>query len=162
MPRVYLETSVVSYLTAVPRLGRDPVTAAHQQISIEWWARRRQDFDLVISQVVLDEAQEGDPAAARSRLEFVSGLQLLAMTTPAMDLARAILVNGLLPQKALRDALHIAVATVHEIEYLLTWNCKHIANAEVLPRIARLGDTLGLTLPTICTPEELLGVANDH
>lgn len=161
MPRLYLETSFVSYLTAPPRLNRDPVAAAHQQISIEWWSRRRDDFDLVISQVVLDEVQGGDPAAARSRLEILSTLQRLAITDSATELARAILAEGLLPQKAFPDALHIAVATFHQVEYLLTWNCKHIANAEILPRIAALADSLGLDLPIICTPEELLGVAND-
>jgi hypothetical protein len=84
------------------------------------------------------------------------------VTETAVELARAILARGFLPQKAFPDALHIAVATVYQVEYLLTWNCKHIANVEVLPRIAALCDDLGFTLPIICTPEELLGVGNDH
>lgn len=162
MARLYLETSFVSYLTAPPRANRDPVTAAHQQITIEWWSRRRDDFELVISQVVLDEAQGGDPTAARSRLEILSSLPRLVVTESATALARAILAEGLLPQKAFPDALHIAIATAHQVEYLLTWNCKHIANAEVLPRIAALAEARDLALPIICTPEELLGVANDR
>jgi len=162
MARVYLETSFVSYLTAAIREGRDPITAAHQQLTIEWWNRRRSDFDLVISQVVVDELQKGDPTFAKNRLEVVSTLPRLQVTDQATSLARNILSKGFLPQKAFPDALHIAVATVHLIDYLLTWNCKHIANVEVLPRIADLCENLGLPIPIICTPEELLGVGNDH
>jgi hypothetical protein len=162
MARVYLESSFVSYLTAAPREGRDPITAAHQQLTIEWWSRRRTDFDLVVSQVVLDEVQMGDPTFAKSRLEVVASLPRLLITDEATTLARNILSKGFLPQKAFPDALHIAIATAHQIEYLLTWNCKHIANVEVLPRIADLCEEQGLLLPIICTPEELLGVENAH
>ena len=162
MARVYLESSFVSYLTAANREGRDPITAAHQQITIEWWSRRRADFDLVVSQIVLDEVKGGDPTFAKNRLEVVASLPRLLVTDEATTLARNILSKGFLPQKAFPDALHIAIATVHQIEYLLTWNCKHIANVEVLPRIADLCEDLGLPLPIICTPEELLGVGNDH
>jgi predicted nucleic acid-binding protein len=162
MARVYLETSFVSYLTAVPRESRDPITAAHQQITIEWWARRREDFDLVVSQIVVDEIQRGDSSIAKNRLEAVASLPRLLVTDQATTLARNIVAKGFLPQKAFPDALHIAIATVHQVEYLLTWNCKHIANVEVLPRIANLLDSLNLVLPIICTPEELLGVENDY
>ena len=162
MARVYLESSFVSYLTAAPRESRDPIAAAHQQLTIEWWSRRRADFDLVISQVVIDEIQMGDPSYAKSRLEVVSSLSRLLVTDQATTLAQNILAKGFLPQKAFPDALHIAIATVHQVEYLLTWNCKHIANLEVLPRIADLCEDLGLVLPIICTPEELLGVGNDY
>lgn len=162
MARVYLETSFVSYLTAVPREGRDPVAAAHQQITIEWWSRRRSDFDLVVSQVVIDEVQVGKPNYAKHRVEVVASLPRLLVTDEATTLAREILLKGYLPQKALPDALHIAIATVHQIDFLLTWNCKHIANHEILPRIANLCADLGFMLPIICTPEELLGVTDDH
>jgi len=110
----------------------------------------------------IDEVQTGDPTLAKSRLEIVDSLPRLRVTGQVTDLALKILSKGLLPQKAFPDALHIATATVHQIEYLLTWNCKHIANLEVLPRIADLCEDLGLRLPIICTPEELLGVANDQ
>jgi hypothetical protein len=161
MPRVYLETSFVSYLTA-PRASRDPIAAAHQQITIEWWSRRRTDFELSVSQVVLDEARVGDPAASESRLEAITSLPRLQVSDSAVELARTILARGLLPPKAFPDALHIAIATVHQVDYLLTWNCKHIANVEILPRIAAVCGELGHTLPIICTPEELLGVTDDH
>jgi len=162
MPRVYLETSFVSYLTAAPRASRDPIAAAHQQITIDWWSRRRADFELVVSQLVTDEIQQGNPTASEGRIEAIASLPRLQITDPAVALARTILARGLLPQRALPDALHIAVATVHQVDYLLTWNCKHIANVEVLSRIAPLCDELDLTLPIICTPEELLGVSDDQ
>jgi hypothetical protein len=162
MARVYLESSFVSYLTAAPRESRDPIAAAHQQITIEWWSQRRDDFELVVSQVVIDEVQTGDPALAKNRLDIVASLPRLRVTDQASTLALNILSKGFLPQKAFPDALHISIATVHQIEYLLTWNCKHIANVEVLPRIANLCEDLGFMLPIICTPEELLGVTNDH
>lgn len=161
MARVYLETSFISYLTA-PHESRDPIAAAHQQITIEWWSRRRADFDLVVSQVVLDESSTGDPVASKGRMEALASLPRLQVTDAAVALARTILSKGFLPQKAFPDALHIATATVHRVEYLLTWNCKHIANAEILPRIASLCEELGLTLPIICTPEELLGADYGH
>jgi hypothetical protein len=111
MARVYLESSFVSYLTAAPRESRDPIAAAHQQITIEWWFRRRADFDLVVSQVVIDEVQTGDPTLAKSRLEIVDSLPRLRVTDQVTALALNILSKGLLPQKAFPDALHIATAT---------------------------------------------------
>ena len=98
MARVYLETSFVSYLTAAPRESRDPIAAAHQQLTIEWWSRRRADFDLVVSQVVIDEIQMGDPSYAKSRLEVVASLARLLVTDQATTLAREILSKGFLPQ----------------------------------------------------------------
>ena len=135
---------------------------AHCQITLEWWSRRRTDFDLVVSQVVLDEAQAGDPVAAQGRLDVISALPRLAVTGAVIALAKTFLEKGVLPPRAFPDALHIAVATVHRVDYLLTWNCKHIANVEVLPRIAVICEEIGLSLPTICTPEELLGDVDDQ
>ncbi len=153
--RVYIETSVVSYLTSRP--SRDVVAAAHQQISLDWWERRRQDFDLVASLLVVNEARLGNPEAAARRLAILEGIPLLEVTAPAQEVAVTIVQKGLLPQTAYPDALHIATAAVHQVDYLLTWNCNHIANAEILPRIALICEPLGLILPYICTPEELLG-----
>lgn len=146
---------MVSYLTAKP--SRDVVAAAHQQISIDWWEKRRKDFDLVASLLVVNEARLGHPEAAERRLAMLDGIPLLEVTDTAQELAVMIVHEGLLPQTAYPDALHIATATVHQVNYLLTWNCSHIANAEILPRIALLCERLGLSLPYICTPEELLG-----
>jgi predicted nucleic acid-binding protein len=153
--RVYLETSVISYLTARP--SRDVVSAGHQQVTLAWWERRRHDFEVVASHLVAQEVSSGDPEAAIRRLAVLEEVPLLNVTEAANDLAVAIVRGGLLPQTAFPDALHIATATVHEIDYLLTWNCAHIANAEILPRVAAICESYGLTLPFICTPEELLG-----
>lgn len=153
--RVYIETSMVSYLTARP--SRDLVAAAHQQISLDWWERRRHDFDLVASLLVVNEARLGNPELAAKRLALLEGLLLLEVTAPAQKLAVTMVQKGLLPQTAYPDALHIATAAVHQVDYLLTWNCTHIANAEILPRIASICEPFGVVLPYICTPEELLG-----
>ena len=158
--RLYLETSVVSYLSA--RRSRDPISAAHQQITVEWWRRRHLDFDIFTSEVVVAEARLGDPVAARLRLDTLHGIPLLEVTEPARSLAEAIIQSTVLPREAFPDALHIAIATTHELDYLLTWNCAHIANAEILPRIALLCDDLGFALPYICTPEELIGDTYAH
>jgi hypothetical protein len=153
--RVYIETSVVSYLTARP--SRDVVAAGHQQISLDWWERRRHDFDLVASLLAVNEARLGNPGMARRRLALLEGIPLLEVTEAAQQLALAIVQKGLLPETAYPDALHIGTAAVHQVDYLLTWNCTHIANAEILPRVSLISERFGLTLPYICTPEELLG-----
>jgi hypothetical protein len=153
--RVYIETSVVSYLTARP--SRDVVAAGHQQTSLDWWERRRNDFDLVASLLVVNEARLGNPEMARRRLALLEGIPLLEVTEAAQQLAVAIVQKGLLPETAYPDALHIGTAAVHQVDYLLTWNCTHIANAEILPRVSLISQRFGLTLPYICTPEELLG-----
>ena len=146
---------MISYLTARP--SRDVVAAAHQQISLDWWERRRDDFELVASLLVVNEARLGQPEAAQRRLVFLEGVPLLEVTDQAQELAVEILRVGLLPPTAYPDALHIATAAVHEVDYLLTWNCAHIANAEILPRIAVILESFGFALPYVCTPEELLG-----
>jgi predicted nucleic acid-binding protein len=155
-PKVYIETSVVSYLTARP--SRDLIVVAHQQLTQEWWDKRRPNFDLFISQLVIGEASAGDPQAAQQRLQALASIPLLALTPDARDLARELLSNGPLPQKAAEDALHIAVAAVHGIDYLLTWNCKHIANAEIMRKVAQICRANGYEPPVTCTPEELMGV----
>ena len=153
--RVYIETSIASYLTARP--SRDLIQAARQQITTDWWEDRRSEFELFVSQYVLDEAGEGDLAAARRRLELLSGLPVLRTAEEATDLAEALLADGVLPRKAATDALHIAVLTVHELNILLTWNCKHLANAEILGEVGRNLRSRGYEPPVICTPDELMG-----
>ena len=154
-PRVYLETTVVSYLTARP--SRDVVQVAHQEITREWWEKRRKDFELYISQVVLREASSGDPDAAARRLAAIGDIQLLDVTVEVEVLAEALVVEGPLPEKAGDDAIHLALAAVHEMDYLLTWNCTHLANAEMMAAIRLLLEKKGYTAPEVCVPEELLG-----
>jgi predicted nucleic acid-binding protein len=149
---VYLETSVISYLAALP--SRDVVALAHQQLTQTWWARRDR-FELLISQAVWTEAAAGDPAAAARRLALVAGLRMLDVTEPALELAEGLVRGGALPPGALIDAIHLATAAVHGIDFLLTWNCKHIANVVVRARFEQSCRTLGIQPPLICTPEEL-------
>ena len=151
-PRVYLETSVLSYLTAWP--SRDVVRIAHQQITAEWWAAR-QVFELFVSDVVLDEIRQGDAGAAERRIEASSGLVVLTTTPSAESLAASLLSAAALPAKAALDALHVANAAVHGMHFLLTWNCAHIANAAMRPRIETVCRSGGYEPPIICTPEEL-------
>ncbi|HET9225429.1 MAG TPA: type II toxin-antitoxin system VapC family toxin [Thermoanaerobaculia bacterium] len=151
-PRLYVETSVVSYLTALP--SRDLVLAAHQKVTRDWWGTRTQ-FDLYVSQFVIDEASAGDESAAAARLAALREAILLDTTPEAVSLARELVRMGDLPEKALVDAFHIAIAAVHGMDYLLSWNCRHIANAKMRGRIETTCRSYGFEPPTICTPIEL-------
>ncbi len=154
-PKVYVETTIVSYLTA--RASRDLVVAAHQRLTREWWKRRRNRFDLYCSQLVVREAAAGDREAAARRIEIVDQLPLLEINDAARGVARDLLAQGAIPTKATEDALHIALAAVHGVEYLLTWNCRHIANAEIRTAVMRVCSAHDCEPPVICTPEELMG-----
>lgn len=153
-PTVYIETSVVSYLTARP--SRDLIRSAHQLVTQQWWEQRRR-FSLVAADPVVQEASAGDPAAAAKRLAVLHEVALLDLSDAALGLARRLIAGGGLPQSAGLDATHIAIATVHGIDYLLTWNCRHIANAATRPRIEALCREAGYQPATICTPDQLLG-----
>src|SRR3972149_2937905 len=133
--RAYVETSVISYLAAHP--SRDLITAARQQLTHEWWRRRRPHFEVYVSQLVLDEANAGDLEAAARRVEFLAGLPLLDITSAVVRFARRLLETVGMPPQAGADALHIATAACHGMEYLMTWNSTHIANAEYRPRVER-------------------------
>lgn len=150
---IYVETSIVSYLTARP--SRDLVRAAHQEVTCEWWTGRAA-YELFISQFVLDEASAGDAGAAALRLEALRDLPLLEITREAVSLARQFIRAAALPPKAVGDALHIALTAVHGVDYLLTWNCAHIANATMRPRIESTCRAEGFEPPVICTPLELV------
>ena len=152
-PKVYLETTVVSYLTGSP--SRDLVVAAHQQITAEWWKSRKR-FDLYVSQIVIQEAGGGNQEAAASRLKILEGISILELTPEARDLARKLLTQGPIPQKAAVDALHIATAVANGMDFLVTWNCTHIANAARRLMIEVVCRSSGHEPPVICTPEELM------
>jgi predicted nucleic acid-binding protein len=154
MPRAYLETSVISYLASRP--ARDLIVAAHQELTREWWEERSGDFELVVSELVLQEAGAGDPDASRSRLAVLEGIAILALSDEAVSIAEHLVDVGPIPREAAADALHIAVAAVNGIDYLLTWNCKHLANASLRVQIAALLEDAGFACPVICTPEELM------
>ena len=152
-PSVYLETTIVSYLAA--RTSRNIVVAAHQQLTRTWWERRTR-FDLFVSQAVVDEAADGDPNVAKRRLALLENIPVLALSGAVHELARQLLAADVVPAKATIDAIHIAVAALNHMQYLLTWNCAHIANAAVRGKIDIACQKASLRAPVICTPEELM------
>ena len=152
--KVYIETSVISYLTA--RISRDLIVAGHQRMTQEWWVTRREVFDVSVSQVVFEEASAGDPEAARERLAVLAALPLLELSTEAVALAKDLIRLGPLPERAEVDALHIAVAVTNQVDYLLTWNCTHLANAALRHQIDHVCRAQGYEPIIICTSEELL------
>lgn len=154
-PRVYIETSVISYLTAWP--NRDVIVHGHQQATREWWVNCRDQFELYASELVVRETSAGDPRAARDRMEILAEILLLPMTEAATELAEVLVQSGVLPARAAADALHIAIAATGGVEYLTTWNCRHIANATIRFPIEAACHSAGYQPPLICTPEELLG-----
>jgi predicted nucleic acid-binding protein len=153
--RVYLETSIISYLAARP--SRDLVTAARQQLTHEWWTLRRPAFEVCISELVVAEASAGDRDAAERRSRFVRGIVLLSISDEAVALAEKLVIAARLPARAAADALHIGVAAAHGIDYLLTWNSAHIANAEFRPKVEQACRNNGFEPPVLCTPDELMG-----
>ncbi|MEW6369061.1 MAG: type II toxin-antitoxin system VapC family toxin [Acidobacteriota bacterium] len=155
METVYIETTFISYLVARP--SRDLLVAAHQQATKDWWIERRREFECYVSQVVLDEGAAGDPDEAKARIQMISDFPVLEVTEEAESLAARIMESGAIPPSAVRDAAHIAVATVSQMDYLLTWNCRHLANAQVIRRVAVVCNQKGYDMPVICTPEELMG-----
>jgi hypothetical protein len=158
LPKVYIETTIPSYLTSRP--SRDAYRASHQKITQSWWENRRNDFDLYVSQFVVDEAALGDAAAAKRRLEFLAPFPLLAITDEALRLTEALKAALRLPNDAGKDAAHIAMAAVHGMHFLLTWNCTHIANAELFGTIQEVCGRVNRNPPVICTPEELMGMSS--
>ena len=160
METVYLETTFISYLVAFP--SRDLVVAAHQQVTNDWWNYQKEKYECYISEIVIDESSAGDEKEIQKRLKIIDELKLLDLTKEVDELTKAILKSGVIPPKAVRDAAHIAVATVHEVDYLLTWNCTHIANAHILKKIEKICILSGFQMPTICTPENLMeDIKND-
>ena len=153
--KVYLETSFISYLAAKP--NRDLIIAAHQQVTHEWWENRRTHFELYISQLVLNEAEKGDREAAKRRMIYLQELPILELNTDIKNLVNALINNNVIPKEYVEDAYHIALSTIHGMDFLLTWNCKHIANASVRNKIEDICRFYKYICPTICTPEELLG-----
>ncbi len=152
---VYLESTVPSYLAAAP--SRDLLIAAHQQVTSEWWRTQRPGFQPYISQFVVDEIARGDADVAKRRLDVVSGIPLLEITDEVLRLASALVASRIIPKRAGTDAAHIAVAAIHGIDFLMTWNCKHIANAAMIRTVEGVCREQGFDCPVMCTPEELMG-----
>jgi hypothetical protein len=157
--RIYIESTIPSYVVARP--ARDLLQAARQQLTRDWWEWKRSEHELFTSQIVLDEISSGERAMSEERLRLVSDVVLLDLTEDARALTKTVIISGLLPAHADRDAAHIALATVHRMDMLLTWNCRHIANAAIGARLRKLAESAGFELPVICTPEEMLENSNE-
>jgi len=153
-PKVYIETSVISYLTARP--NRDILIAANQQVTQEWWQDRRDKFDLYVSQLVEQEASSGDAEAVSKRQQTITTCSFLDITPEAVRLANRLIEQNAIPKQAAEDALHIAVAAVSGMDYLLTWNFKHIANAAMRANVELVCRLNGYEPPVICSPMELM------
>jgi predicted nucleic acid-binding protein len=151
--KVYVETTVVSYLAAPP--SRDIVVAGHQETTRAWWTRRDR-FELFVSQAVVEEASHGNAVAAAQRMALLDGIPVLGLTAEIDAIANQLLRAAAGPAKARIDAIHIAVAAVSRLDYLVTWNLTHIANAAIRGKIEQTCRGAGLQAPVICTPEELL------
>ena len=155
-PTVYIETTVISYLTAWPK--KVPLIAGQQDETRKWWAESRPSFEVFTSALVLAEAAAGDPVAAAERLAVLQAIPALPVTDEAKALGNALVANTALPAKAHVDALHVGIAATSGIRYLLTWNCRHLANATLRARIDRVCRDRDCEPPIICTPSELTQV----
>lgn len=159
-PTIYIETTIPSFLKA--RAAKDVVLAGKQEVTKRWWAQRRPKYELFVSQLVYDEAARGDSVAAQERLDALVDIPFLALDEEALELSEAIVRGGVIPAKAHTDAGHIALAARHGMDFLLTWNCRHIANAEILDSVAEVVAAYGYQLPIICTPDELFGTGDNE
>lgn len=158
-PSVYVETSVISYLNARP--SRDTVISGRQASTREWWEKCADRFEILVSVVVVSEAGRGDPVQATARLRSLEGIQSVLVSSEAADLAHRLLASGAVPPQCEEDALHIAVGAVQGVDYIVTWNFKHINNAEKRSAIVAALATCGYVCPIICTPDELGGMRDD-
>jgi predicted nucleic acid-binding protein len=159
MQTVYIETSVVSFLRENPSASSESVQ--RQRLTRKWWISCRRRYELVTSQYVVDEARAGQADRAQERLGFLAGVPLVPLSDEVDALAAQIMMRAILPKDALVDALHIASAAVSRVDYLLTWNCSHIANPMILPRVFRTLDDFALPFPVICTPKDMLEESGD-
>jgi hypothetical protein len=152
---VFIETTIVSYLVA--NRSRDRILAAHQELTREWWLKERQRYNCVTSEEVLREASLGDATMGRRRMDALAGIPVLLVEDAARELARSLLAEKILPPAAASDAIHVAVSSLNGVNFLLTWNCRHLANPHLLGRLREFMARHGLSLPEICTPVELVG-----
>ena len=153
---IYIETSVVSYFTARP--SRDLIVAAHQQITHDWWGKVLPQYEAFISPIVLEEASKGDSQAAQLRLENIASFSVLEILPEIQKLADIYFTDIDLPDKARADSYHLALSAWHGIDFLVSWNCVHIANGRVRMMLEEINSKQGIRTPVICTPEELMEV----
>jgi hypothetical protein len=153
LPKVYLETSLVSYLTAWESGSVDVL--AKQRSTREWWDSSQGRFEFFVSDVVLREARRGDGNAVQERLDLLESLPVLKPSPAAENLAVRLVLFSAIPKVAADDAAHVAIAAVNRMNYLLTWSFRHLNNASKRAHIAKVCAEAGFVAPEICTPEEL-------
>jgi hypothetical protein len=158
-PTVYVESSVISYLASKP--SRDVVIAGRQAISHDWWKNHRHRFELRISILVEEEISQGDPQAAKLRIGRVTDIPSFSISDEAAKIAELLVSQNAIPKGSEEDALHIGIAAAQGADYLLTWNFKHINNAETKAAITQLVESCGYACPQLCSPEELGGISDD-
>ncbi len=154
MDKVYIETTIPSYIVA--KLSRDIVVAAGQQLTREWWETARFDYELLISEAVIAECSQGDKEQSKRRLEVIRGIKVLSLSDKVIELADVYHKLLSIPEKSRVDSLHLAIVVIHEIDYLLTWNCKHMAHGEIKTKIHYYNKQNNLFEPVILTPYELM------
>jgi hypothetical protein len=152
---VYIETTIVSYLVA--RSSRDLVLSAHQQVTREWWEFERAKYRCIASEEVVREAVQGEREMAQARIKALEEVEIIRITAEVEAMAATYMATGALPPTMRPDATHLAAATLSGADYLLTWNCRHLANAHVLRRLQKEAERRGWQLPGVCTPMELMG-----
>ena len=153
-PTVYIETTVISYITSRP--SKNPIVFGRQELTREWWENKRIVFETVVSELVFQEAADGDQQAAQKRLQLINTVPSLTITEDAVSLAEELINTGPVPKEYGEDALHIAICAINGIDFLLTWNCKHLANAMHRHQIEAIVELHGYSCPVICTPAELM------
>lgn len=153
-PTVYIETTIVSYLTAWP--SQNIVTLTHEMLTRQWWTQTRPSFDLFVSDFVIDEASGGDATAAAARMSALQGIPLLPVIPSVLELAEKLASALRLPARARLDAFHLAISAVHQVDFLLTWSCRHLANGALADRIEATCREAGSEAPRILTPELLM------
>jgi hypothetical protein len=156
---IYIESSIIGYLTARP--SRDVIAAARQAITVDWWEKHRHRYDVYVSALVEQEIAGGDEEAANQRMLAVANIASVAVTAEAQVLAETLLRAKAIPANSVEDALHIAIAATQGADFLLTWNFKHINNAETKLLIAKAVESAGYVCPILCSPEELGGVRDE-
>jgi hypothetical protein len=156
---VYIESSVISYLTA--RRSKDIIIAAYQEITKDWWEQESAKYDCYVSDFVIDEISRGDYVAASERLKAVKGFKKLGLNETVHGLIAKYKEYLSIPEKSVVDLFHLAISVGNGIDYVLSWNFKHIANAHIREKLQDINEKLGLRTPVICTPEELIGEENE-
>lgn len=152
---LYMETTIPSYYTALP--SRDIIILAHQEITRQWWREDKNNYNIHVSELVIEEALQGDSFASKRRLNVINKFKILSINKESEELGLYYIKKIPILKHAYRDAIHLAIASLNKMDYLLTWNCTHLNQAHLKGMIRKINNAQGVFTPVICTPEELMG-----